>query len=210
MEPLPLIPRLEARTIIDPDSGCFIWTGPTHHGGENDYGQISYKGQTRPTHVAAWEELVGPIPDGLVLDHVVARGCKSRRCWNVAHLEPVTHVVNTLRGNSPMALNARKTACPAGHPYDEKNTSIRGGSRICRRCERARAAATYREKREALGKPVNDVLQRDRTHCPKGHPYDEANTVLRGNRRGCRECNRAASREAQRKKRQRLRDERGH
>src|SRR5665647_611311 len=31
-----------------------------------------------------------------------------------------------------------------------------------------------------------------KTHCPQGHPYDEANTYWRGTWRHCRPCNRAA------------------
>lgn len=30
-----------------------------------------------------------------------------------------------------------------------------------------------------------------RTQCPHGHPYDEANTYVKGNKRSCRACNRA-------------------
>lgn len=30
--------------------------------------------------------------------------------------------------------------------------------------------------------------ERDRTHCPHGHPYDTSNTVLRNGKRECRTC----------------------
>jgi hypothetical protein len=39
------------------------------------------------------------------------------------------------------------------------------------------------------------------THCVRGHPFDEANTIRRGNGRACRECLRQAVRESQRKRR---------
>lgn len=32
-----------------------------------------------------------------------------------------------------------------------------------------------------------------KTHCPQGHPYDEANTYQRGNGRSCRACRRASN-----------------
>jgi hypothetical protein len=38
------------------------------------------------------------------------------------------------------------------------------------------------------------------THCVRGHPFDEANTIRRGNGRACRECQRQAVRESQRKR----------
>lgn len=47
-------------------------------------------------HRVAWEELVGPIPEGYVLDHVKER-CTSKKCVNPAHLEPVTLAENSRR-----------------------------------------------------------------------------------------------------------------
>jgi hypothetical protein len=54
--------------------------------------------------------------------------------------------------------------------------------------------------------PGRSSPQRQRTHCPKGHPYDEANTYV--NRQGNREC-RACHRERHRR-RQRERRRAGH
>jgi HNH endonuclease len=34
-----------------------------------------------------------------------------------------------------------------------------------------------------------------KTHCPKGHPYDDENTMRSGNRRSCRECKRESYRQ---------------
>ena len=59
------------------------------------YGIVTICGKKYYTHRVAYEELVGPIPDGLVLDHL----CRNRRCCNPEHLEPVTDGENTRRGN---------------------------------------------------------------------------------------------------------------
>jgi hypothetical protein len=77
---------------------------------------------------------MGAVPEGLELDHL----CRVRGCVNPKHLEPVTHRENLMRGESWSAVNARKTHCPEGHPYDETNTYIDGkGRRRCRECARA-------------------------------------------------------------------------
>jgi hypothetical protein len=87
---------------------------------------------------------MGPIPEGMTLDHVKANGCTSTACVKAiadehgpAHLEPVTNRENVLRSDSISARNARKTHCPQGHPYDEANTYVsRQGGRNCRACHR--------------------------------------------------------------------------
>lgn len=41
------------------------------------------------SHRRAWEAANGPVPDGLVLDHL----CRNRWCCNPTHLEPVTNAI---------------------------------------------------------------------------------------------------------------------
>jgi hypothetical protein len=93
-----------------------------------------------------YELLVEPIPDGLELDHVKARGCTSRACVSWWHLEPVTRRQNTLRGSSFAAVNAAKTRCDHGHEFDLFNTYYRpDGSRDCRKCT-ARRQREYKQR----------------------------------------------------------------
>lgn len=82
-------------------------------------------------HRVAYEEIMGPVPEGLELDHL----CRTRSCVNPSHLEPVTHRENMNRGD---VATRRKTHCPKGHPYDEENTGIYNGYRNCRACARLR------------------------------------------------------------------------
>lgn len=115
---------------------CWRWIGGGGRG-KGGYVQVSSSGQSVMAHRWAYELLVGPIPDGLTLDHL----CRVTDCVNPAHLEPVTQRTNILRGAGLAAHNAVKTHCPAGHPYDEVNTYHRpDGARDCKRCinERSR------------------------------------------------------------------------
>lgn len=102
-------------------------------------------------HRALYELMVGPIPAGHDLDHLCHtadptclrdRDCPHRACCNPAHLEPVTERENTLRGSSPIALNAAKTHCHNGHEFTPENTYVvrtaarRLPGRGCRECRR--------------------------------------------------------------------------
>ena len=119
---------------------CFVYSGPFRDG----YGLITRDGRTVNVHRAVWEELVGPIPEGMTLDHL----CRNRPCWWPDHLEVVTRRVNTLRGEGLAAQNARKNACPEGHPFTKENTYLLNGSRHCRECGRRRTRAWYHRTKE--------------------------------------------------------------
>lgn len=101
------------------------------------YRTLSVGGRTRRAHRVAYELLVGPIPEGLTLDHL----CRNTGCVNPDHLEPVTHRVNILRGRGLAAQNAAKTHCIHGHPLSIENTYVSArGQRQCRTCNLRRAA----------------------------------------------------------------------
>jgi hypothetical protein len=128
---------------VQPDAaGCWIWTASRHP--VSGYGRIKmggHRGKHVPAHRVAYEMFVGPIPEGLVLDHL----CRVRPCVNPAHLEPVTGAENTARGKAGKHLSDR-THCPQGHAYDEQNTYPEpGGGRGCRAC-RSEARRRHRDR----------------------------------------------------------------
>lgn len=117
--------------VCDEASGCLRWQGPHH---TNGYGKIGSRGYA---HRAAWEREVGPIPDGMTIDHVADRGCAHRDCVKVAHLEVVGQPENTARSSRSIDQRSR-THCPQGHPYEGPNLIVRRGKRECRACAYAR------------------------------------------------------------------------
>lgn len=114
---------------LDEATGCWLWTSCIDPCG---YGTFTERGKNIGAHRWSYQHHVGPIPAGLELDHL----CFVRHCVNPAHLEPVTHHENTLRGKGLGAINIAKTHCPHGHPYNEANTRWYRGHRYCRQCKR--------------------------------------------------------------------------
>lgn len=121
---------------------CMPWQGYINAQG---YGRAKIgKGRTKSAHTVEWEKVNGPVPKGMVLDHL----CRNRACANIAHLELVTPKINTLRGVGPTAVNARKELCHLGHPLGGENLIIDcRGNRRCRECQR-NSDARYKERRK--------------------------------------------------------------
>lgn len=128
--------RFWSRVAIGGRYECWVWKGGTTSSG---YGRWGSK-PARQAHRVAYELTRGPIPEGLVLDHL----CRNRVCVNPEHLDPVTNRVNVLRGVGTSATNARKTHCDSGHEFTPENTIDRTkGWRECRTC--------YTERHESDG-----------------------------------------------------------
>ncbi len=126
----PLIERFSAMVSPEPNSGCWLWLGCID---PNGYSCMRGEFGNRKAHQVAYELYKGPIPEALQLDHL----CRVRTCVNPDHLEAVTQVENIRRGMGG-SVNASKTHCPSGHPYNESNTFHRlvGVGRECRTCRR--------------------------------------------------------------------------
>jgi hypothetical protein len=123
----PLAERWAAK--VQKTETCWLWTGAISSTG---YGRLNLY----YAHRIAFELHIGPIPEGMTIDHL----CRVRTCVNPAHLEAVTLAENIRRSDSPSAQRARWTHCPRGHEFTPENTYLRpdGHGRQCRACCRMR------------------------------------------------------------------------
>jgi hypothetical protein len=110
---------------------CWFWLGATNRG----YGKIRVDRKQREAHRVSYELAKGPIPDGMVLDHL----CRVSNCINPDHLEPVTIAENIRRGRH---AHREQTHCKRGHEFTADNPLVliskRGKGRACRECARVR------------------------------------------------------------------------
>lgn len=118
-------------------SPCWIWQGDKSVQG---YAHQRVGRRKERVHRLYFEHENGPIPEGLVLDHL----CRQRECINPTHLEAVTIGDNFRRGMAPQAVAFRNGTCVAGHERTPENTHTReDGTRRCRVCRNVYKRANY-------------------------------------------------------------------
>lgn len=119
------------RAMPEPNSGCWLWTGFFNDDG---YGRFLVWRCKRKffAHRLSWVMHNGPIPAGLVIDHI----CRNRGCINPAHLRVVTRRENNLAGFGYAGRLARRERCLRGHEFDLLEIRDTHVSRRCRECRR--------------------------------------------------------------------------
>ncbi len=156
--PIPTrLERFYSHVALGHGEVCDRWTGSINSWG---YGQLRVDGRGRIAHRWIYEQLVGPIPEGLDLGHTChdrdpfcpgGDGCLHRQCVTIAHLEPMTRSKNMRDGK----ISGRTNRCKWGHEWTEANTYItKAGHRLCRACnvrrqgelQAARRAAGWRRR----------------------------------------------------------------
>lgn len=121
---------------VEKTDSCWLWTGARkgRRGYAQGYGFFNAcEGENKivNAHRFAYEELVGPIPDGHQLHHL----CDNPPCVNPAHLKPVTDAEHKERH--------RMTHCREGHVI----VTLPSGIRRCRECHARRENARYHARR---------------------------------------------------------------
>lgn len=87
----PLLIRFMGK--VEKTETCWLWRGAINPGG---YGRIGEGSMVLQAHRVAYKLLVGPIPEGLHIDHL----CGVRHCVRPDHLEAVTQAENNRRANA--------------------------------------------------------------------------------------------------------------
>lgn len=106
----------------------------------NGYSRIKRNGKMIQAHRWAWELVNGPIPDGLVIDHM----CGNKKCVLIPHLRMITQQENIMAGKHSID---NRSHCNQGHPFTKENIMIRkNGRRECAECNRIRARNNYAHK----------------------------------------------------------------
>jgi len=73
----------------EPNSGCWLWDAT---GDEKGYGFLKIGNRHHRAHRVSYQLHKGPIPKGMVVDHL----CSVRCCVNPDHLEAVSHRENAV------------------------------------------------------------------------------------------------------------------
>jgi HNH endonuclease len=137
-------------SLVDKTDSCWIWKGPTAGAG---YGVLRFQGERIYAHRFSYELYHRCEPE-----HTIDHLCRNRLCVNPTHLEDVPSGVNTRRGFSLSAINARKTHCPKGHPYDRNRTyKIHGKTKTARTCGTCLNILAERKRRRLGMAPLGTV-----------------------------------------------------
>lgn len=133
-----------------PDGDCLIWQGAVNSRG---YGSVGggRRGYTLLAHRVVFTEEVGPIEDGMTVDHM----CANKLCMNVFHLQLVT------AGENARLKNERQTHCKNGHALSGDNLRLNKKKtgyvhRVCRTCQ-AEAMRQHRAKQKAASRASEAV-----------------------------------------------------
>lgn len=106
----------------------------------NGYSRLRFGNKRIQAHRWVWELMNGPIPKGMVVDHM----CSNRRCIALDHLRLVTQQENIMAGLHSID---NRSYCNQGHQFEGNIMVRKNGKRECAECNRVRARAVYARKK---------------------------------------------------------------
>lgn len=161
-----------SQVIIDENTGCWRWQGVLNKKGY----ALKRIGKENGVHRISYKFFIGPIPEGLVIDHVLTRGCLYRDCINPNHLEPVTNEENWQRGKKPR-LRQPEDFCTKGHslldPSNQYTKRKRQNGKEGRSCLICRKQATATQSKNRSLKRKLARQQRTNRSDKEGGPREE-------------------------------------
>ena len=131
-------------SLTRPEGSCLIWLGAFKGSGGR---YPDFRPTTRATdpkayaHRWIYEQMVGPIPEGLELDHVKSLGCVGPSCVNWLHLEAVRPNENQRRTRQAVCRNGHDLTVNENCQWDDK-----GRRRGCLICARNRSRGYQRRR----------------------------------------------------------------
>ena len=146
----PVLPPRTWRLLEEVENGCWRYTGKSTN--QEGHGKAKIAGRQWGVHRLTYTVFIGPIPDGLYLDHFryPENGCLGPSCGHPEHVRPATPRENTLRGEGPTSRNLAKTHCgTCGNPLSGSNLMLNKNGRACRFCSVANTRAWRARQREA-------------------------------------------------------------
>jgi hypothetical protein len=167
---------------MNPISGCWNWIGSIQGKGYKigqGYGSLRVNNKNILAHRLSYKMHVGPIPEGMQIDH---RVCRNKKCVNPDHLVLCTPMENGFQPDGGPWLNASKTFCPKGHEYTPDNIYFTKRGRKCKTChlayqhenrEKNRSAATERMK-------IWRIRNKDRVRLTEQRAYLKRKAKLHG------------------------------
>ena len=147
---------------VDKTLTCWLWVSAKNWRG---YGTFFLGDRAMYAHRIAWYLENGEADPQLSIDHL----CQNRACVNPLHLRCVSLRENILSGSGPTAVNAKKTRCKCGRPY---NTTGSKGERACSHCMveatlRCRRRKRARESESNEGGHVNERGKGNKASCAR-------------------------------------------
>jgi hypothetical protein len=168
----PVVERLMSRHVVT-DSGCWEWTGSVHPSVGRGY--ISVNGRGTLAYRASYEAFVGPISDGLQINH----HCDNPLCINPEHL-----YAGTQKDNIRDAIERGRAVLPAPK-HGEDNWNSRPltvaeqavAAYLAGEGTQAVLAARFGVTQSTIGRWVRRDGREDLTHQPhvrgKGKKYPD-------------------------------------